>query len=73
MNWLDLSAPAPIADNPQVKAVFPNLMGLMKFATAGDRNPYNGDWKNFQPRFGFAYALNNKTSIRAGYGIFYSV
>ena len=73
INWLDLSAPAPVADNPQVKAVFPNLMGLMRFATPDDRTPYNGDWKNFQPRFGFAYALNSKTSIRSAYGIFYSV
>jgi hypothetical protein len=73
INWLDLNAPAPIGDNPQVKAVFPNLLGLMKFATPDDRTPYNGDWKNFQPRFGFAYALNNKTSIRAAYGIFYTV
>ena len=73
INWLNLSAPAPIASNPQVKAVFPNLLGLMEFATPGDRTPYNGDWKNFQPRVGFAYALNNKTSIRAAYGIFYTV
>jgi hypothetical protein len=73
INWLDLNAPAPIADVPQVKAVFPNLKGLMRFATPSDRTPYNGDWKNFQPRVGFAYALNNKTSIRAAYGIFYSV
>ena len=73
INWLDLNAPAPIADNPQVKAVFPNLLGLMRFASPSDRTPYNGDWKNFQPRIGFAYALNNKTSIRAAYGIFYSV
>jgi hypothetical protein len=73
INWMDLNAPAPIADVPQVKAVFPNLKGLMRFATPDDRTPYNGDWKNFQPRVGFAYALNNKTSIRAAYGIFYSV
>ena len=73
INWLDLNAPAPIANIPQVKAVFPNLLGLMRFAGPGDRTPYNGDWKNFQPRFGFAYALNNKTSIRAAYGIFYTV
>jgi Carboxypeptidase regulatory-like domain len=73
INWLDLSAPAPIADVPQVKAVFPNLLGLMRFASSSDRTPYNGDWKNFQPRFGFAYALNSKTSIRAAYGIFYTV
>jgi len=73
INWLDLGAPAPIAGVPQVKAVFPNLLGLMQFATPGNRTPYDGDWKNFQPRFGFAYALNNKTSIRAAYGIFYTV
>ena len=73
INWLDLSAPAPIANVPQVKAVFPNLMGLMRFAGPGDRTPYDGDWNNWQPRFGFAYALNNKTSIRAAYGIFYTV
>jgi hypothetical protein len=45
----------------------------MKFATPDDRTPYNGDWNNIQPRFGFAYALNNKTSIRAAYGMFYTV
>jgi len=73
INWMDLSAPSPIADNPQIKAVFPNLLGVMRFATSSDRTPYNGDWKNFQPRFGFAYALNNKTAIRSAYGIFYSV
>ena len=73
INWMDLSAPAPIADNPQVKAVFPNLKGVMRFATPDDRTPYNGDWKNFQPRIGFAYALDNKTSIRGAYGIFYTV
>lgn len=73
INWLDLSAPAPIADNPQVKAAFPHLMGLMRFAGPGNRSPYDGDWKNFQPRFGFAYALNNKTTIRGAYGVFYTV
>ncbi|BDC52544.1 hypothetical protein F183_A48590 [Bryobacterales bacterium F-183] len=28
--------------------------------------------KNFAPRFGLAYALNDKTVIRTGYGIFYA-
>ncbi|MFZ0594211.1 MAG: TonB-dependent receptor, partial [Bryobacteraceae bacterium] len=33
----------------------------------------HGDYNNFGPRFGLAYALTNdkKTSLRAGYGIFY--
>src|SRR5215469_5668812 len=73
INWLDLSAPSPIADNPQVKGVFPNLLGAMRFATPGDRTPYNGDWNNVQPRIGFAYALNTKTSVRGAYGLFYVV
>ena len=32
----------------------------MRFADANNRTPYNGDWKNFQPRFGFAYALEQQ-------------
>ena len=73
INWMDLSAPAPVADVPSIKAVFPNLKGLMKFADGNHRTPYSGDWNNVQPRIGFAYALNNKTSVRGAYGLFYVV
>ncbi len=69
LNWFDITAPSPIAD--QVKAVFPNLKGVMKFVDNGG-TPFNGDWNNIQPRFGFAFALNNKTSIRSAYGVFYT-
>ena len=27
-------------------------------------------WKNFDPRFGFAYQINSRTVLRGGYGIF---
>jgi hypothetical protein len=30
------------------------------------------DWNNFAPRLGLAYLLNNKTTVRAGAGIYYS-
>ena len=30
------------------------------------------DWNNFGPRIGLAYTLNDKTVLRAGYGIFYA-
>jgi len=30
------------------------------------------DWNNFAPRFGLAYTLGDRTTIRAGYGIFYN-
>jgi hypothetical protein len=73
INWMDLNVPAPIADIPSIKAIFPNLKGLMKFADNNHRTPYSGDWDNVQPRIGFAYALDHKTSIRAAYGLFYVV
>ncbi len=38
-----------------------------------NKDAYDTDWTNIQPRFGFAYALNDKTVIRGGYGIFYAV
>lgn len=31
------------------------------------------DFKNFAPRLGLAYSIGNKTTFRAGYGIFYVV
>ncbi|MEO7649408.1 MAG: hypothetical protein ABIZ80_02995, partial [Bryobacteraceae bacterium] len=31
------------------------------------------NWLNFAPRFGFAYALNNRLTVRGGYGLFYGV
>lgn len=73
LNWLDVDAPAPIADNPQVKAAFPNLKGLMRFADDDHRTPYLGDYNNVQPRIGLAFSLTPKTSIRAAYGLFYVV
>lgn len=32
----------------------------------------NADKNNFAPRVGFAYELNKKTVVRAGYGVYYS-
>ncbi|HSP36112.1 MAG TPA: TonB-dependent receptor, partial [Thermoanaerobaculia bacterium] len=37
------------------------------------RSTLKTDWNNFGPRLGFAYLLNEKTSLRGGYGIFYSL
>lgn len=70
LNWFDYGAVSPIAG--QV-AAFPDLRGLMLYAHSGKRSPYNGDYNNIQPRIGIAYALGNRMSIRAGYGIYYSV
>jgi len=35
------------------------------------RSPASTDWNNFQPRIGAAYALNDKTVIRGGWGLFF--
>jgi len=45
--------------------LFPGTNGVSRYS-------WNPNWKNFAPRFGFGYALNNATIIRGGYGIFYS-
>ena len=37
------------------------------------RSTVDTDWNNFGPRLGFNYLLNDKTAIRGGYGIFYSL
>ncbi len=71
LNWFDFGAVSPLAGKV---SAFPNLKGVMMYAGGGNRRtPYLGDYNNVQPRIGIAYALGNRMSIRAGYGIYYSV
>jgi hypothetical protein len=44
---------------------------LVKTGVNGGRNNLPLDKKNIMPRLGLAYSLNQKTVIRAGYGIFF--
>jgi Carboxypeptidase regulatory-like domain/TonB-dependent Receptor Plug Domain len=37
------------------------------------RSTLNTDWNNFGPRLGFNYLWTERTAIRGGYGIFYSL
>jgi hypothetical protein len=46
------------------------VVGGATYATDGDRNLWNVDQGNWQPRLGAAYQLNQKTVLRAGFGIF---
>jgi hypothetical protein len=70
LSWFDFNAPSPIAGKVPG---YSNLKGQFKFADANTRSPIDGDYNNWQPRIGFAYALGNKTALRGGYGIYYTV
>ncbi len=62
MSWV-----SPIVPNPGAG----NLLGAMQYATPSERTGAKTYYNDVSPRIGLAYALNNKTVIRAGYGIFY--
>lgn len=66
-SYWDLDAKAPI----NVPGY--DLRGVVKFVDSNRRSPFNGDYNNFSPRIGFAYAANSKTAIRGGYGLLYSL
>ena len=52
---------------------YPILHGGLMFASPGERSALNPDYKDFSPRIGLAYTLNDKTVIRTGYGIYYGM
>ncbi len=51
----------------------PNLRGFLTHAGQNGEPRGNNDpaYRNFSPRVGFAYKLNSRTILRAGYGISY--
>ncbi len=55
---------------PQVPVSAFNVKGGYQFLNDGNRGIWNGDANNFQPRFGFAYRVLDKTVIRGGWGIY---
>ncbi len=63
MNGFDLNQINPVSKTPGVV----KFMGLNGFRTS----PWNGDWNNFGPRFGFAYrpAFSSKLVLRGGYAV----
>ncbi len=50
----------------------PGVLGGLEFASPADPSGVNTYYRNFSPRIGLAYSLNDKTVIRAAYGIFYA-
>jgi hypothetical protein len=59
--------------NPSNFVVTPanfHVLGGYTFANDANRNVWEADRANFQPRIGISYQLNEKTVVRAGFGIF---
>jgi hypothetical protein len=65
----DSTLPSPIAN--RVPGL--NLRGQMLYRDADNRRVVSPDWNNWGPRFGLAYQLTAKTTIRTGYGIFFGL
>ncbi|MDR3677353.1 MAG: carboxypeptidase regulatory-like domain-containing protein [Acidobacteriota bacterium] len=68
LSWLD-----PNAAYPSTVPGYSILHGGLMFASPGERSALNADYKDFSPRVGLAYTLNDKTVIRTGYGIYYGM
>ncbi|MGO8816903.1 MAG: carboxypeptidase regulatory-like domain-containing protein [Terriglobia bacterium] len=68
LSWLDVNAAYP-----STVPGYPILHGGLAFAGPGERSALNPDYKDFSPRVGLAYTLNEKTVIRTGYGIYYGM
>ena len=47
-----------------------HVLGGYTFADENNRNVWEADRSNFQPRIGASYQLTEKTVVRAGFGIF---
>ena len=63
--------------NPTVASplasIVPGTVGGLEYAGTGGRNETGELSKlKFAPRFGYSYALGQKTTLRGGFGVFYS-
>jgi hypothetical protein len=71
----DFITPALEAQNDQSNFI-PEGGGRLVFASDGslqDRGLVKPDWNNLAPRLGAVYKLDERTVLRAGFGIFYNL
>ncbi|MCX6593700.1 MAG: TonB-dependent receptor [Acidobacteria bacterium] len=66
LSWFDPSINSPLASRVPG---FSNLKGGLRFVgvDGNDRTQFNGDFNNIAPRLGFAYQVNDKTTIRGAF------
>lgn len=70
----DLNSPASptvIVPTGQTAQLTPTLASQISLSATASRGLISPDTNNFAPRIGLAYQLQDKTVLRAGYGIFY--
>jgi hypothetical protein len=69
---IESAAEAAYARNPlpEIPASAFNVRGGLQFASDSSRGFFNADGNNIQPRAGFAYALDARTVLRGGWGIY---
>jgi hypothetical protein len=74
MNWVDPNLSYTLPPSSALPAGSPPspVRGGEVFASPSDRYNYDVDFRNFEPRFGFAYQLPRGTVVRGGYGIYFS-
>jgi len=67
MEVFDPNAASPLA------SVYAGAKGGLRFmgVNGASRRQFDPRWKDWSPRFGFAYTVNEKTSIRGAYGIYF--
>lgn len=68
LSFWDLNATSPLAQATGMP--LKGEVGLVDSSLRQSRNPFDLDEREFSPRFGLAYRLNDKTVFRGGYGIF---
>jgi hypothetical protein len=73
----DLEARAPVQPRTDVaidqfaRQLNPNLANVRGLLSFVDGAQTETNKNRFAPRFGFAYSINDKTTLRGGYGLFY--